>query len=238
MKLKEKVLNILLVRRSETNNKWWHRLFTVLLFGSTIIVFLFSIALINDGYSWSSWITYHPVAFSLEPNYQTAVGKELPCEKTFDFLSDKPLTPIIQCNGIALSSLEEDGYIALYDLADKNLEKQFGLDKYNSTNYCSTTPLTGTQLTTTGTQLTKEQIACFRKSIDAEQADPAYAKYQDALKNIAHIKVARDINFGVLLGDILPWLITPVIAVTLWIIFWSSIVYRSVLYIIFGKKIK
>ncbi len=43
-------------------------------------------------------------------------------------------------------------------------------------------------------------------------------------------------DLGNILIDIAMWIIIPIFAVLLWIIFLSSIVYRTILYIIFGKK--
>lgn len=220
----KKLLNFLLVRRPETENKWWHRLFSVLLFGSALFVLIFAV-LLNVDSSDHTWVTYKPVAFSLEQNYQEATGKELSCERTLNFSGEERL--IIKCEGVDISPQDANRYKELYDIAENNLEKQFGLDKYNIAK-CSKSRING--------KLSPEEISCVRENLDAWQADPQYPKYQEALKNIAHIKVTRNTDFGLMLTDIGLWVVVPVLVTILWIIFWSAVVYRSILYIIFGKK--
>jgi len=264
----KKLLNILLVRRTETENKWWHRLFIVLLFSSGIVVFILAVFLAVDSYN-HTWITYRPVAFSLEPNYQEVNGNELPCDNgSIDTSDNEHLSFIIECKGVDIPLVDSKKWEALYETAKKNLEKQFGLDKYNLTN-CNTltNTLTDQQLKQNIDTLQQQGIAndkvqeyvnnysqssngnyvlkqsainkefdCIWKTSGAEQADPAYPEYRISLNNIAHIKVARDINFGFMFSDIALWLIIPISVLVLWIVFWSFLIYRSVLYIVFGKK--
>ena len=87
----KKLLNILLVKKPETENKWWHRLFVVFLFGSGVIVFILSIFLTVDSNN-HDWITYNPAVFSFEQNYNEAGGKEIFCTKG-----------LFSCTGIDLS---------------------------------------------------------------------------------------------------------------------------------------
>ena len=224
----KKLLNFLLVRRSETENKWWHRLFTVLLFGSGFFVSVFAIFLTIDSYN-HTWVIHRPVAFSLEANYQQANGKEFPCNWSFDTTraANEPIKSIIKCKGVEIPLNDARQYGTLYDTARKNLETQYGLDKYTTTD-C---PKSNGE-----SKLSPEQISCIRKVFADQEADPAYPKYQDSLKDLARIKVAQDINFGYMLNDIALWLLIPALVLALWIVFWSSVIYRSVLYIVFGKK--
>lgn len=229
----KKLLNFLLVRRTETENKWWHRLFSVLLFGSALIVLVFAILLNVDSSDHTSWVTYKPVAFSLEQNYQQAIGKELLCEEqdlfAFPVSDNEPALngAGIKCDGVTLSTFDSKRYEALYETARKNLETQFELDKYSLAK-CSKPRING--------KLSPEEISCMRENLDAWQADPQYPKYQEALKNIAHIKVEREIDFGAMLTDISFWVLVPILVTILWIVFWGAVVYRSILYVIFGRK--
>jgi hypothetical protein len=233
----KKLLNFLLVRRSETENKWWHRLFSVLLFGSALVVLVFAV-LLNVDSSDHTWVTYKPVAFSLEQNYQTAKGKELPCKESLDFSGDIDTRLLIKCDGVDISPADSLRYEGLYKIADTNLQIQFGVQKYFDNSYYNC-PIPSVPKPI-GYKLTPSDISCIRDEmsrISADEAtDPAYTQYQEALKNLAHIKVIRDTNFGLILADIGLWVIVPILAATLWVIFWSAIIYRSILYIIFGKK--
>lgn len=225
MKIKAKILGILLVNRLETHNKWWHRLFGVVLGGSSIIVLIFALSLvIND--SKLNWVTYDPTAFSLEQNYQQAVGKEFSCKHDLDFYS-YPIKTIIKCDGVELSSSDAKHYGELYDSADKDLRMQYGLDKYSDS--CGTA--------NQQSPLSQEQISCIRTSISNEQADSSYSRYENDLQKLPlKLKVARNIHMGFIWGDIASWVIIPILSVLVWVIFWNSIIYRSILYVIFGNK--
>jgi hypothetical protein len=226
----KKIIDFVLVDRPETEGKWWHRLFTVFLLGSGMIVVIFAaMAAIMSYNDTSTWITYSPLAFSSEPNYQTINGKELPCSEdlfAFPVSENEPaLSGIgITCNGINLSESDSKRYGKFYISAENELHTQFGLDKYNI-NCGSSSPLTS------------EEITCIRNSINGEETDPSYPQYQNALNNISpKIKVAQNINYGEIISDISLWAAIPIVSLIAWIIFWSSIVYRSILYIVFGKK--
>lgn len=221
----KKILDFLFPERQETKNKWWDRLFTVLLFGSAIIVLalaiFFSISNKND--TWE-WVTYSPVAFSLEPNYQQAKGKEVACQVDMFAFSVPDNEPIVDggigvnCNNIILSDSYSKQYGYLYADEMENLQKQFGVDKYNLTNCGS-------------------DSTCLINTMNAFLANPAEGEYEKALDNVSlSLKISRSINHGFIFGDIAYWIFIPILTVLAWIIFWSSIVYKSILYIIFGKK--
>lgn len=222
--IKNNLIKIFLVRRPETENKWWHRLFNVLLFGSGVIVFILTI-LLNIGTNNESWISYEPIAFSLEPKYDQSTGKIIPCETTMDstYLG-KPVF-VMQCKGVTLSYQEAKRYEDLFSSEQTRLLKKYGLDKYNQDISWIESDA-------------DERISWLKKSINDRKNDPAYPEYIKALDNLAKVKVSASINFGNIGNDILYWLIIPIITLISWIIFWSSIIYRSILYIVFGKKNK
>jgi hypothetical protein len=239
-KIKRVLRSILFVERVEVQNKWWHRLFTVLLFSSGIIVLVVAGIGTFDShdtrYEYRWGFIYRPVAFSLEKNYQEVDGKELPCDWNLDFsnrVANQPLLTIIECEGVYIPQEDSRRYGALYEDAMENLEKQFGMDKYNFAS-CR-----GSSSISSARSSDDEYAQCVRKNIADEKTDPAYPAYQNALEKLAQIKkikVARDINYGVMLGDIALWLVIPLLSLLAWIAFWSAIVYRAVVYIAYGKK--
>ncbi len=224
MGIKNKIINIFFVNRAETVDKWWHRLFKVLLVASTIFIFTVTILAVIDSQN-HVWVTNKPVAFSLEPNYQKVRGEEIPCEENLNFNDGDRL--IIKCEGVDIPTQEAKKYKELYDAADNNLEKQFGLDKYSITK-CSQPRING--------KLSPEEISCVRENLDAWQADPNYSKYQEEVKKLARIKVIRDVDFGLMSRDIGMLLVTPLFCALVWFILMNSILYRIVLYIIYGNK--
>jgi hypothetical protein len=227
MKIKEKILNMLFVRRSEAKDRWWNRLFVVLLLGSGIVVFVLSVFIMIIGHN-HNWITYHPVAFSLEQNYQQAKGKEFACNWSFDTSrsANEPVQSIIECKGVEIPLNEARIYGNLYDTAINNLEIKYGLDKYFDTSTCPPS----------NNKISDCEFDLIVKGSESEQTDPSYKQYQTDLKNLARIKAVRSIDFGYIFEDVVFWLLIPIFILALWIVFWSSLIYRTVLYIIFGKE--
>ncbi len=84
----KKLFNILLVRRTEVENKWWHRLISVVIYGSTILVAISAITLFV--LKSEMWKKYSYTAFSFEDNYSTAQGKEVRC-----FSDSKPVNGML-----------------------------------------------------------------------------------------------------------------------------------------------
>jgi hypothetical protein len=245
MEIKEKILNILFVRRSEIENKWWNRLFTVLLFGSGIFVFVLAVLLIIPTYYDHTWITYHSEAFSLESNYQQAKGKEFPCNGSLDLAGATTygsIKPIVECKGVEIPLNDARRYGILYDLAEKKLRETSGVealdDKFNQ--ICKDEVSLQTFPTSNERIFTPAYIAKLECEVLKKKADRSYNQlynqYQNDLKNLAHIKAASNVHIGSILGDIALLALIPIFSVLIWIFFWSSIIYRSVLYIVFGDK--
>lgn len=75
-----KLLRIAIPTREGLENKWWHRLVVVLIYGSTIAVFLFLLMLalqeiLNKDFKWK----LYEYTYSFEKGYNTAKGKEEKC---------------------------------------------------------------------------------------------------------------------------------------------------------------
>ncbi len=249
----KKLLRILFVKREETKNKWWDRLFHVLLGGTSILLLLLAIFLTLESTN-NAWVSYRPVAFSLEPNYEQAQGKEVLCEPTLESWNDKG----VKCGEVILSDQELARYYALRETASERLWKQSGLDgKYVAD--CAKFPLkaAGSNITlqkiaafdqilgqdSATTQMSAEEragLACWKNNLIAEHADPAYSAYQTALDNLNDnkVKLVGSTNFGLVFDDIASWTLIPILVVLLWVLFWSSVVYRATLYVIYGKKAK
>lgn len=226
----KKIFNIFLVKRIEIKDKWWHRLFTVLVIGSAIVLFIFSFFLMLDYSDNHTWITpYRPVAFSLEQNYKEVSAKESNCVIDYFMFNISKNEPVrngagIKCEGVILSNFDSKKYAELYFLAREELEKQYGFDKYFDKTPC---------LNSSDKFCEMDIIA---EGVRAEQKDPFYNQFQNDEENLAKIKIARDVNFGVILKDIALWLIITIPVLILWVIFWYSIIYRVILYIIYGKQ--
>ncbi len=231
MKINNKITNFFLVKRPETENKWWHRLFTVLLFGSTIFVLILTVYL-SIGNNNHDWVANN-ITFNLEPNYKEAIGKEFPCVRSL----------FIKCNDVGVSSYDLDRYEKLWETTRDNLWEQTGLDNKYGADCIKKfgEKLTQFEVVTleleAPTNKSGDEIICWRKVALDEGNDPAYATYENIIKNLPlTLKVSKDINYGFILSDLAYWIFVPIITVSIWVMFWSTIVYRSILYVVFGKK--
>ena len=230
----KKIINIFITRRNEINNKWWNRLFNVLLLGSTIVIFVLSLSVIGITYD-NSWVTYS-VKFSFEPDYNDATGTEIDCKNSLGFL---------ECEGVD-SALYQKQYSDLYDKSVISLQKQFGIDKYDYDNCPHTAyqkPINVLFDKISGKNTTADYppqlIDCVNKLNSDMKADPSYSQYTDSIKTLGtktSIRLTKIIHYPIIIIDVALWIFIPLIAVLIWIVFWSSIIYRSILYIIFGKN--
>jgi hypothetical protein len=240
----KKLLNFILVSREEIKNKWWHRLVLVLLSASVVILFIaMAISTFEDNNH--TWFTNSPKIFSLENNYENVDGKEIPCEESLDFdtaQTGKDIEVIIQCKGVEIPYSESVRYAKLYDVAENKLREKDGVKELDDkfTQECKDEISLQTFPTTYTGGLTPTQLAEFKCSELKEKTDPAYInlnqKYKDDIDGIAKVKVNKVFHFGIFLSDIFFWFFIPFISVLAWIIFWNSIVYRSILYIVYGKQ--
>jgi hypothetical protein len=240
----KKLLKILLVKKLETENKWWDRFFNVFLGGTAIIVLL-SVFLLTIESHKHNWVTYDPVVFSLEQTYKQVDGKELPCKEDLDWdnaKANEELKTIIQCDGVTITYSQAKRYGALYNLADEKLRQIDGIKELDDKfiQICKDEISSQTFPTIYSGTLTPEQIAELKCVVSKEKADSSYNqlydKYQNDLKGLASIKVVRNVHIGIIIGDIALLLLIPILSALIWVLFWSLIIYRLILYIIFGNK--
>jgi len=89
----KKIKKPLFVRRVETENKWWHRLALVLIYGSATLAVLFWIGLAIDEISdWEKYKSYS-YAYSFEQGYEFLDGEEISCALNFNFGGRLPTLP-------------------------------------------------------------------------------------------------------------------------------------------------
>lgn len=223
----KKLLNILFVKRAEVENKWWHRLSNVIIFGSAITVFILTIITTIDNIDFYKWSTYKPVAFSLESNYDDFNGKELPCQQTLNKFSPKgdlDFRFIITCEGVDIPLEDSKLYITLYKEESNNLTNKFGLDRYND------------DCPDFNNSSVETIFNCLKEKWKQKELDPSYPEYKKELDNLARIKVYKEFNTALIFRDIARLVFIPIFISLIWVIFWNSVFYRVILYIVFGKK--
>ena len=246
-----KLKNLLLVRRTELENKWWHRLANVLIFGSTIVVAIFAIALFVS--NSEMWKQYSYPAFNFEDNYSTAKGKEVNCAIHF-----KPTS--VSCGEYAggkgpyeakYNVVDPSDYTKRYNAVIRNKIGQNTIDKI-----CADGRALQAERDKLGIEgLDQKMVSCIRLASDVAPIQigdfPSKLNYQrltydEYLTNeqIGFVgslprrlglgieaKMTTSIVYSVFLTNIL-YIILAVIA---WVIFWESIIYRTILFIIYGR---
>lgn len=184
----KKIYRFVFVQKEGLVDKWWHRLVNVLIFGSTVAVFVIYLFLFfSDEFNWKKNIY---TAYSFESNYDKAKGKEQNCSfvtLSSDFIS-------IACGDIFNAS----DFLTRYSKAKGTYEKlqQLKIDK----------------------NIDEEKI--LRGGIKSRDFD--------------NIKVKKDTI--VLYKDLFIFLSLLLLLLFCWFVFWESIIYRTIIYIIYGRN--
>lgn len=215
----KKLLKLLFVRRQETKDKWWHRLALVLIYGSTIVgaIFLGSLLVTEEA---DNWARYSYTAYSFEEGYLTAKGKEIDCKFSATSLGDLPLISIFHCGDFSSDSefLERYSrargtYDRLQELREEkapslNLQALGGESRKIQWNNLSST------------QKNRIDDGIMVELIQSGEMDDV------KVKRVLSFDYASFFgNWGVYLLLVLGWLV-----------FWESIVYRTLLFVVYGKK--
>lgn len=188
---KQKMKNlykIVFVQKEGLVDKWWHRLASVFIFGSTVailVVYLF--LFFSDEINWKKNIY---TAYSFESNYDKAKGEEQ------------------NCSFVTLSS----GFISIV----------CG-DIFNASDFLTR------HSKAKGTYEELQQLKTD-KNIDEEKILRGGIKNGD----FNNIKVKKDTI--VLYKDLFIFLSLLLLILFFWFVFWESIIYRTIIYIIYGRK--
>lgn len=237
---KHKISGILFVNRLETENKWWHRLVNVFIFGTTILVAILAIALFVS--NSAIWKTYSYPAFNFEDSYTTVGGKEVDCK-----VSPKPFD--IECNGHVVDSSD---YTKRYNVvikkkigqkvidkicaegkAQQAIQNELGierLDPEESSCMTLTVNISPIQEDDFPSRI-NNQVVTYDKYLTSDQVIMLRISFLESIWG-TKAKEVTAIIYPVLLQNLLY----VILSISCWFIFWESIIYRTVLYIIYGKK--
>lgn len=272
----KKLLNVLLVRRPEIENKWWHRLANVLIFASTVVFLLFLSAIVFSDFEFRTALNIN----DLNPNDYRVVSedkslKQYPvgstisadefcgkygCVFTTDQFKDLPPPPKGQ-QGFTLEQIlinqakargASDDEI-VQDILKRNPGKASVFQQArnkgaNSTDILNEIIKQNTSSSASDLQLTEPQ----RQQLDGivhqmtlnGEPDSAIQLAVNNFKEMSSLAAKYGATFTPTslptrapLFLILLKNLAIVFFMTLgWFIFWESIVYRTLLYIIYGKR--
>jgi hypothetical protein len=189
-----------IVYREGLEKKWWHRLANVLIYGSTIFIFILSCCIgffhLDQNFGNTNWKIYS-YTYSFESDYSQAKGEEFSC------------------------NYSSSGYQTIICGDAETL-----LTRYAKANG------TYDQLIQKTSQSGEGYISDFMTY---------YQLLSESVKNgsfPSQIKMKREpvVLYNILSEDVLIGLLFTILFILLWFIFWESIVYRLIVYIILGKK--
>lgn len=202
-KNEKNIFSRLLVRRSETNGKWWHRLVLVLIYGSTIIIAIGALivpaVMEDDFYAGFS----EPVlqAHNFQEKYTETSGEELRCEPM-------KYAILFECG-----SYSDRTIVSLNEFLEENVEFPGLYDEYWD------------KWREAGDKLADKYLA---EEIFLEDNKINLSEFDFRIK-IVHLPKS---------GDIFMALCLYLIIVFGWIIIWESIIYRTILFIAYGRAHK
>ncbi|PJA08456.1 hypothetical protein COX69_02330 [Candidatus Falkowbacteria bacterium CG_4_10_14_0_2_um_filter_48_10] len=202
----KKLLKLLFVRRQETKDKWWHRLALVLIYGSTIVGAIFLGSLLVTEEA-GNWVTKSYTAYSFEEGYETAQGKEMDCKFSVLELSRSPVS-FFRCGDFS----DTTEFLEKYSRARGTYAQleELRLPRSGSGLYLPVAERQGKK--------TDEQIMV--QLIQDGELDNIKVKQTASFDYVSFFG-----NWGIYLLIVLGWLV-----------FWESIVYRTLLFIVYGKK--
>lgn len=214
----KKLLKLSLFRRQETKDKWWHRLALVLIYGSTIVgaIFLGSLLVTEEA---DNWARYSYTAYSFEEGYPTAKGREMDCKFSATSLGDLPLV-FSHCGDLSTGSEFLEKYFRARGTYDRLVELRKGPEN-----------------------LVKLDLTALKRNYIPIAERPGYKRTKSDIEimvqlvksgELEDVKVKRVMSFeyATFLGNWSLYLLL----VFGWLIFWESIVYRTLLYVVYGKK--
>jgi hypothetical protein len=224
----KKLFNLVLVSKDGLSKKWWHRLAQVLIYGTTIVVFFVSVfAVFITLRDPSNWETYILTKYNFENGFDKAQGETVDCnihvsQNTNSWLEFDEKMNDLNCGKLNVNVAE---FVDRYNSATKNA---FGVSlepcPFNKDAFGRLTPETLKCMDLTGLRLTIIN--------PQDLSGDNLKKYQDYFVDIK-AKLLLKINYGLFIEF-------PLLALAYvfgWFVFWESIIYRTIVYIIFGKKV-
>ncbi|PIR83007.1 hypothetical protein COU19_02470 [Candidatus Kaiserbacteria bacterium CG10_big_fil_rev_8_21_14_0_10_56_12] len=243
--LARKLKKLLFVRRDETKNKWWHRLALVLIYSGAVIGGLFFTTLALSELSDLEEYQSYSYSYSFEQGYEFLDGEEIGCslnifdsslppsfswrcgsqkeiiEKYNDFVRGVLVTDEVKqkCVDVPPTSNQTGRYIP-------TRERDYVADECRTLLYSTEAIKPGLDLSALGvseTIFSSDQRLFLKDS---------YEK----LKNLKAKRTLEAWNSGGIVIDVLQMLLVIVVGIIAWIVFWESIIYRTILFVVFGRR--
>jgi|CXWL01.1.fsa_nt_gi hypothetical protein len=212
----KKLLKILIVTRHGLSERWWHRLANVLIFGSTILVFLITLALPLDEYR--SWSKKYLDVYNFEPEYNSHIGEVVKCNVRGKLTKEDSS---IYCNG---EEVDKYPIIKKYNKIIRDIMGINGCYGFQPSPDCTRLKLDTIPINPTESEKFE--------SLDREQLIQL-AKKTSNFKNLEVKRASKYIHF-----EIFGYFIFAALLAFGWFVFWQSIIYRALVYVVLGSHFK
>lgn len=214
-------------RENELESKWWHRFIKVLIYGSTIVVFAFSIVWFIDNIS--TWNNPDPkYIYSFEPKYDEMYGFSKSCtftpDNSEDYLS-------INCGNIS-EKWSGGRYGFLPDFLDRYsrahfYEEEFLIKTTQNQQSGGSSGFNFQPLGFDGKPINNKFFNGVKLTINYELFNQ---KIKDG--SFDYIEAKRIIVMGPLIRNIFFIFIAPFV----WFLVFKEVIYRVFIYVILGRK--
>ena len=226
--LLKKFCKFIFVRRIETRNKWWHRLFLVLIYGSTIVggIFLGILMIYEEKEYWFD-TTY--TAYSFESRYQTANGAEIDCKFSAHKNGNLPFT-IFRCGDFISNNSD---FLDKYNNALDNKQSLDDIRQERSFSDLSEIE-PGHNFSSERVRVRAQEQTEGRRSIEDVDAMLMVELIESGALDAVKVKSIFSFDYALFFGNLGIFLLL----IFGWLVFWESIIYRTILFIAYGKEEK
>jgi len=245
-----KIKKILFVRRVETKNKWWHRLALVLIYGSVTIAGLFLVGLVVDDFpSWEKYKSYS-YSYNFEQGYEFLDVEEISCggvgSGRLGLLGLRLISG--KCGDYETIVKKYNDSIRSVLLTDETKEKctNYSNEKINDRSYIPVkerASYSQCEALQSSAEIIKPDsfvdLTAFLGGSKSILSLEQRSFLQDSYNELESLKAKRNLDdtfYGKAIADILISILIIILGVISLIIFLESIIYRTILYIIYGKQ--
>ncbi|GEM_PF-3537610 len=224
----KKLFNPFVFYKSEYDNKWWHRLAKVLIYATTVTIFIFSIIIfIHHEDEWNT----HKYVYSFESTYSTAFGISHPCTFLLPTNNGGDSAPV-QCGKFDnVRKLASDGYVSFWTDFLNRYTKATSSTEHFITQTIEPNPYCDNAFYNTSSSSFLRGLSCMKTLTYQDiNYDLLNQKIQQGMFN--GIRVKEILVRNLLICDSVLVIVIPLV----WFIFARFVIYQTVLYVTLGKN--
>lgn len=222
----------------------------VLIYGSATLAVLFWIGLAIDEISdWEKYKSYS-YAYSFEQGYEFLDGEEISCALNFNFGGRLPTLPPSfsqHCGDQAEIIRKYNDFVRSVLLTDEIKNKCANVSQAENTTGRRYVPISERDYTTDECQMLLYSTETIKPGLNLffEVSQSLFSSDQrtflrNSYEELQNLKAKRNlegVHYSEVITVILQLILIIMLTIITWIVFWESIIYRTILYIIYGKTV-